>query len=433
MINQTTNTPQATMPSLPQVKFNPHKFHAIVLGAGFGKRLSPLTDTHPKVTLPIFCKPLIANTIEQLLNVGFTQIHVNTHYLHHMVETEIMCYLKAQNFPENTVRFWHEPEILETGGGIKSIVQGLFQESPTEIKEYVFVVSGDIYAPIPFIEMSTCWNQHKHSTEIQALMCGFKPQTMRNDVMWVDAQKNEVVEFGVGGSNSKSEIIPALFSNHQIIKTQYILGTPQVMGSSVHMFYKPMLKQKLKIKYVDYPSIVDWHNVGTFEEYSACLELLAQKNTSEEFRGVERKCLFIEADHHDDTLGHLSFFMKPVSLRCLNAFQEPHSSFVLPSTQTKVFDTCQSIVNSLKPLATHSHLQSQKLNNIYISPSALFFLTTSASVQRYQHSHHTPVALIPWELVEHFSAFGNFTKLSATTETLYKRSKLILVHSISSV
>ena len=57
------------------------KFHAIILAAGYGSRLSPLTDQIPKPLLPIAGKPMLIRILEKLKEAGADRIAVNTHHL----------------------------------------------------------------------------------------------------------------------------------------------------------------------------------------------------------------------------------------------------------------------------------------------------------------------------------------------------------------
>jgi dTDP-glucose pyrophosphorylase len=59
---------------------------AMVMAGGFGKRLSPLTDTIPKPMLPMGDKPIMEHTIDQLSAVGIKHVVVSTHYLAEAIE-----------------------------------------------------------------------------------------------------------------------------------------------------------------------------------------------------------------------------------------------------------------------------------------------------------------------------------------------------------
>jgi NDP-sugar pyrophosphorylase family protein len=89
---------------------------AMILAAGFGTRLKPLTDTLPKAMIRINGIPIIGIIIRRLVYYGFTDIIINLHYL----PDEIVSYVKSLNLPGVRFYFSHEKEkILDTGGGIK--------------------------------------------------------------------------------------------------------------------------------------------------------------------------------------------------------------------------------------------------------------------------------------------------------------------------
>jgi mannose-1-phosphate guanylyltransferase len=108
---------------------------AFVLGAGRGTRLRPLTDVLPKPLLPIFGKQLITFAIDHLHQIGIEKIWVNTHHLHQRFE------VLSSDQRYNTVEFVFEPEILETGGGIKNLERRIGDET-------FIVYSGDILTDV---------------------------------------------------------------------------------------------------------------------------------------------------------------------------------------------------------------------------------------------------------------------------------------------
>jgi mannose-1-phosphate guanylyltransferase len=106
---------------------------AFVLGAGLGTRLRPLTNLLPKPLLPIFGKPLITFAFDHLRHAGIEALVVNTHHLPQKF---------GEHFPGNdycgaSLSLVHEPELLETGGGIKNIESEIGDE-------HFLVYSGDI-------------------------------------------------------------------------------------------------------------------------------------------------------------------------------------------------------------------------------------------------------------------------------------------------
>jgi len=106
---------------------------AFVLAAGLGTRLRPLTDELPKPLIPIFQKPLVTFALDHLISVGLDRFVINTHR-HPELFQNFFAPREYAGFPVTLV---HEPDLLETGGGIKNA------ESHLGSKPFV-TYSGDI-------------------------------------------------------------------------------------------------------------------------------------------------------------------------------------------------------------------------------------------------------------------------------------------------
>jgi mannose-1-phosphate guanylyltransferase len=89
---------------------------AFVLGAGLGTRLQPLTKDLPKPLIPIFQKPLITFALDHLIAAGIDSFVINTHRM----PERFADYFGVGNYNGHSVRLVHEPDLLETGGGIKN-------------------------------------------------------------------------------------------------------------------------------------------------------------------------------------------------------------------------------------------------------------------------------------------------------------------------
>ncbi len=88
---------------------------AMILAAGFGKRLLPLTKQTPKPLLELKGKKLLQYSIEFLLSNKINDIIINTHYLSKQIEDFI-----HHNFPKIVISY--EKNILDTGGGIMNAI-----------------------------------------------------------------------------------------------------------------------------------------------------------------------------------------------------------------------------------------------------------------------------------------------------------------------
>ena len=94
---------------------------AMILAAGLGTRLKPLTDTMPKALVPVGGTPLLDRNIRRLMDFGYTRFVVNVHHF----AQQILDYVAQQDYAP-LVRFSDETEqLLETGGGLKH-AQDLF-------------------------------------------------------------------------------------------------------------------------------------------------------------------------------------------------------------------------------------------------------------------------------------------------------------------
>ena len=110
---------------------------AFVLGAGLGTRLRPLTLVRPKPLIPIFGKPLITFALDHLCGVGVESAVINTHHLADQME----ALFRSQSYSGCRVKLVHEPDLLETGGGIKNAEAWIGREP-------FIVYSGDILTDI---------------------------------------------------------------------------------------------------------------------------------------------------------------------------------------------------------------------------------------------------------------------------------------------
>ena len=87
---------------------------AIILGAGFGKRMRPITKKIPKPLVKINGVTLLENSIKFLNSLGVKHIVVNAHHLH----KEIVNFVKRKRFSSKVNVVVEKRKILDTGGGI---------------------------------------------------------------------------------------------------------------------------------------------------------------------------------------------------------------------------------------------------------------------------------------------------------------------------
>lgn len=112
---------------------------AILLSAGRGERLRPLTDTVPKPLILVNKKPLIIYHLEKLASAGIKEVVINISHLADQMRDTLG---DGKKFNLNII-YSYEPEALETGGGI-------LQALPLLGDKPFLVISSDIYTDFPF-------------------------------------------------------------------------------------------------------------------------------------------------------------------------------------------------------------------------------------------------------------------------------------------
>ena len=106
---------------------------AMVLAAGLGTRLRPITDTMPKPLVPVAGKPMIDYGLDALADVGVTHAVVNVHHFADRMEAHLAAYPRL----EITVSD-ERAQLMNSGGGLK---QGLSLLQPG----FVFVMNADLF------------------------------------------------------------------------------------------------------------------------------------------------------------------------------------------------------------------------------------------------------------------------------------------------
>jgi MurNAc alpha-1-phosphate uridylyltransferase len=114
---------------------------AMILAAGRGERLRPLTDHTPKPLIDVRGKPLIAWHLEALARAGFEDVVINLSWLGAQIRERLGC---GADFSLR-IEYSEEPQALETAGGIQ-------QALPLLGDEFI-VVNGDVFTDFDFARL----------------------------------------------------------------------------------------------------------------------------------------------------------------------------------------------------------------------------------------------------------------------------------------
>ena len=130
---------------------------AVILCAGLGSRLRPFTDSAPKPMLPLLGVPLIERNIRHFKQYGTNQFFINLHYLPGVIRN----YLGDGSSLGVQIHYHFEPELLGTGGGVKS-----FEE---QLEDEFLLIYGDIFSDLDYSEMEQAWRARTNALGMQTM------------------------------------------------------------------------------------------------------------------------------------------------------------------------------------------------------------------------------------------------------------------------
>jgi NDP-sugar pyrophosphorylase family protein len=141
---------------------------AVILAAGVGSRLRPLTDTCPKPMLPIADRPLLARTLDWLRASGVAEAALNLHHLADVVRGG----LGGGEAWGMTLRYSYEPELLGSAGALRTIAERF----PGWLDQTFALIYGDMLCDIDLAELLAA-HQSAHAILTIALKHTATPHT----------------------------------------------------------------------------------------------------------------------------------------------------------------------------------------------------------------------------------------------------------------
>lgn len=139
---------------------------AVLLAAGLGTRLRPITDTIPKCLVPIHGRPLLDYWLDILFEGGIERVLINTHYLADLVVDHI-----AKSPWRGKISHVHEDELLGTGGTLNANKDFLGDDA-------VLVAHADNLSELDVTAMRTCHESRPDGVAItMALFRTDRPET----------------------------------------------------------------------------------------------------------------------------------------------------------------------------------------------------------------------------------------------------------------
>ena len=226
---------------------------AMILAAGFGKRIHPLTLKHPKPLLKIGKETLLSNTLKFLKLFGIKQVVINVHYL----GEQIVDYINRNQFNLSINVVKEKDKILDTGGGVLNAIQYFSNE------------------PFLIINPDTIWNSHylKELKLMEKLF--FENKKNKCSLLVVNKEKSFDKSFK-GDFNLKNNLISrkdtddlnCIYTGLQIIKPE-VFSDLDAEVFSINKIWD-MLIETNELHGIE--SHIDFLHVSTLDIYKNLLE-----------------------------------------------------------------------------------------------------------------------------------------------------------------
>ena len=225
---------------------NPKSYVGVVLAAGFGSRLKPMTQLVPKPLIPFMGVPLLYLNLERLASLGLDRYIVNAHYLADQIVEAVDFYPRP--LPIHTSV---EPQILGTGGAyapMKKMRKG----------KPLIVVNGDIISDFNFTRLI----EHHESIGASASMGLLdKPHGGGEAVIWV--KDGRVIR--IGGTRPDGECTGHGYACVQVLGDQFLNQIKKGSKDPIISYYKTALAQGHVIG--AYAQKCFWYDLGTPKNY----------------------------------------------------------------------------------------------------------------------------------------------------------------------
>lgn len=235
--------------------------HAMVLAAGLGLRMRPLTLTRPKPLIEVGGAPLLDHALDRLAAAGVAQAVVNTHHLGDMIAD----HLAGREHPAITLS--PEATLLDTGGGVKNALPHLGTDP-------FFVVNADILwldGPTPALtRMARCWDP-----AIMDALLLLMPIVAA--VGYEGPGDYHLDPDGVAHLRAVDEPAPFVYAGVQIIKPELYRDAPDGAFSNLDLWRRA--EEAGRLHGIRHDGV--WFHVGTPEAVREANLLLGSHNGSD--------------------------------------------------------------------------------------------------------------------------------------------------------
>jgi NDP-sugar pyrophosphorylase family protein len=239
---------------------------AMILAAGLGTRLKPITENIPKALVEVNGKTLLEIAIRNLIEYDFRKIVINVHHFSDLVKE----FLERNTFAAEIQISDETNLLLDTGGGIKKALQ-YFNDSPVLIHNVDIISNLNLYEFYQYhiyddAVASLCVSKRVSSRYLlfnqSNILCG-----------WQDVKKDEKII-----ARNENNLEQYAFNGIHIVNPELIKSFPDEKVFSVIKAYLELAKTEDINAYVT--NDIKWVDVGKIDSFQSAEQLLRNINLS---------------------------------------------------------------------------------------------------------------------------------------------------------
>lgn len=222
----------------------------MILAAGLGTRLLPLTQELPKPLFPVLGKPILESTLELLKEAEVDEVVINLHHLPGPIERRFGTGKKLGL----KIRYSYEPQILGSGGGLKK-VEPFLRGDP------FYLVNGDILVDIDLKKVA---HFHRQKKALATMVLREDKKVDQYGAISIDRERRIRQFLGFPPVNG-AKLQKLMFTGIHLLDPKIFEHIPEGVFSNINRVTYPKLLEEKPV--YGYPFKGFWRECGTPEDY----------------------------------------------------------------------------------------------------------------------------------------------------------------------